>query len=90
MFAVCYADSYNVPGVTGRNRIATFSSAGSEETWESSAGSDFVRAMVKEAMLEGKASDSIEGSFGYANGQMLHDGTGHPSINDQIPGNVKL
>src|SRR5581483_3775528 len=90
LFAVCFADSYNVPGVTGPNRVATFSSAGGEETWESSAGSDFVRAMVKEAMLEGKANTSIEASFNYARAEMAKDQTGHPSMNDQVPGPFNL
>lgn len=91
VFAVCFADSYNTPGVTGPNRIAVFSSAGGEETWESSAGSDFVRGMVKEGMLEDKESSrSVESAFNYARAEMQHNGTGHPSMNDQIPGNFAL
>jgi hypothetical protein len=91
IFAVCYADSYNTPGVTGPNHEAVFSSAGSEETWENSSGSDFVRAFVVEAMLEHKAvNDSVEAAFTYADHEMLQNGTGHPSISDQVPGNFVL
>jgi hypothetical protein len=91
IFAVCFADSYNTPGVTGPNHVAVFSSAGGEETWENSQGSDFIRGFVLEAMLEHKAAnDSVEAAFTYADHEMLAAGSGHPSINDQVPGNFVL
>ncbi len=91
IFAVCFADSYNIPGVTGPNHVAVFSSAGGEETWENSAGSDFIRAFVLEAMLDHKAANSsVEAAFTYADHEMLANGSGHPSINDQVPGNFIL
>jgi len=84
IFAVCYADSYNVPGVTGANRVAVFSSAGGEETWENAQGSDFVRAFVGEAMIQHKAGKTVEDAFNYARAEMLAHNSGHPSMNDHI------
>jgi len=90
IFAVCYADSYNTPGVTGANHLAVFSSAGGEETWENSAGSDFIRAFVGEAMLQHKAGNSVEAAFAYAQHEMLANNSGHPSMSDGVPGSFVL
>ncbi len=90
LFAVCYAGSYNVPGVTGANRVAVFGSAANEETWENSAGSDLVRYMVGEAMLEKKANSSVEAAYKFGADKMYSDQMGHPSMNDQVPGPLVL
>ena len=90
MFAVCFAGSYNVPGVTGANRVAVFGSAANEETWENSAGSDLVRYMVGEAMVEGKANSSVEAAYKYGADKRYSDQLGHPSMNDQMPGPLVL
>jgi hypothetical protein len=89
-FAVCYAGAYSVPGITGPNRIAVFGSSSTEETWENSAGSDLVRYMIGEAMLEGKANSSVEAAYNYGAGKMYEDQLGHPSMNDQIAGPFSL
>lgn len=90
MFAMCDAGSYAVPGITGPNRVATFSSAANELTWESgAAGSDLVRYMVHDGMLGGKASTSVEQAFAY--GQTIMNHLGHsPVMSDGVPGDLVL
>jgi len=90
VFAMCYAGSYAVPGITGPGRVATFSSAANELTWESgSAGSDLVRLMVHDAMLDGKAPRSVESAFDYAKTAM--NAVGHsPVMSDGVPGDLVL
>ena len=90
LFAVCYAGSYNVPGVSGANRVAVFGSAANEETWESSAGSDLVRYMVGEGMVQGKANSSVEAAYKYGADKMYANQMGHPFMNDQVPGPLVL
>ncbi len=90
MFAMCDAGAYAVPGTTGPGRVATFSSASNELTWESgSAGSDLVRLMVHDGMIDGKAPRSVESAFAYA--KTIMNAEGHtPQISDGVPGDLVL
>jgi hypothetical protein len=89
-FAVCYAASYDVPGITGAGRVATFSSAANELTWGSASyGSDLIHLMVHDGMIDGKAPSSVESAFAYAK-PIMNSEDHTPQISDGVPGGLVL
>jgi len=88
ILTTCYAGGYDVPGVSGPGRVATFSSSSSELTWElGSAGTYIVRAMVVDGMINGKAGSSVEDAFNYARNKEPSRGV---VMSDGISGNFSL
>jgi hypothetical protein len=89
--AMCYAGSYNLPGVSGKNRIAFFSSKATERTWQvGGAGTWMTIYMIKKGMLDRKAS-SVEQAYHYAKNALKSDAPGRiPLMSDGISGDVKL
>jgi hypothetical protein len=88
ILTTCYAGGYDVPGVSGPGRVATFSSSSNNLTWEAgSAGTYIVRAMVVDGMINGKAGSSVEAAFNYARNKEPSRGV---VMNDGISGNFAL
>jgi hypothetical protein len=90
--ATCYAGGFAVPGVVGSGRIGVFSSSARDKSWQvGSAGSYVIRYMVKAAMVEGDAPDSVESAFAYAK-KKLHDYEPdyEPLIKDGVDGDLRL
>ena len=89
--AMCYAAGFAVPGVVGDNRIATFSSAADEKTFEAGeAGSDMFSAMLREAMIEGRAPRSVESAFLYARSSLARWTNNLPVMSDGVSGDLVL
>jgi len=89
--AMCYAAGFAVPGVVGPNRIATFSSAANQLTYEiPGAGSELFYTMVKQGMLDGYAPQSVESAFRYARSTLAKSYTNLPVISDGVPGDLVL
>lgn len=86
----CYAAGFDLPGIVGPNRIATFGARADEYTYETTRyGHSFmVQYMVREAMLGGRASGSVQEAFAYAERELqdrygrfvpvMEDGIGEP------------
>jgi hypothetical protein len=88
ILSTCYAAGYDIPGVTGPGRVATFSSSSSALTWEAgSAGTYIVRSMVVEGMIEGKAATSVEDAFNYSKRK---EPSRAPIISDGVGGELEL
>jgi hypothetical protein len=88
----CYAAGYAVPGIVGKGRVATFASPSTQPTYQlGSAGSYLVINMVREAMLEGHATGSVEASFRWAEATLRK---AHPDrvpiIDDGVEGELVL
>ena len=87
-FATCYAASYNVPGISGKNRIATFSSAKDELSYQiPGAGSVLVVNMVQRAMRE-EGIRSVEDAFAWAKAHVGSTTGASISMKDDIAGDV--
>lgn len=88
----CFAGGYAVPGVVGRNRVATFASPSSQQTYQvGSAGSYLVINMVREAMLRGHAPRSVEDAFRYARDTLERTHPNRvPIIDDGVKGQLVL
>jgi len=88
----CYAGAYALPGITGPNRIATFSSSASSESYElGPAGSWLILYMVEYGMLDGEAPSSVESSFAYARAAIAKvNPDREPLMIDGIPGDFVL
>lgn len=88
----CYSAAYALPGIVGPGRVVVFSSSDSEYSWElGSAGSYMMIYLVREAMIEGHAPDSVEQAFAYAHDTIAEKYPNRvPSMNDQLPGDLVL
>jgi hypothetical protein len=92
MLPTCYSAGYALPGITGKNRIAVFSSSADEYTWQmGGAGSWLVLYMVRYAMVERKAPQSVEASFAWAKKKINAEQPERaPIISDGISGDLVL
>ena len=92
MLPTCYSKGYALPGVVGKNRIAVFSSSADEYTWQmGGAGSWLVYYMVKHAMVNRKAPQSVEKSFAWAKAKINAElAERAPILSDGIPGDLVL
>ena len=89
--AMCYAAGFAVPGVVGPNRIATFSSAANQLTYEiGGAGSELFYAMVKQGMIDAGAPRSVESAFNFAHATLAKDYSNLPVMSDGVPGELVL
>ena len=88
----CYAAGYARPGVVGFNRVATFASAADRQAYEAGeAGSFLFIHMVRRAMVERQAPESVESAFAFARGEIERSYPEHvPSMSDGIPGELVL
>jgi hypothetical protein len=88
----CYAAGYDTPGITGKNRIATFATSADQPTYQlGGSGSYMFIKMVREAMLDARAPGSVEESFRYAKNSLEREAPNRvPSISDGIPGDLVL
>lgn len=88
----CYAGGYAQPGIVGYNRIATFASTNDRMSYQAgSAGSFLFIHMVRRAMLEGRAPESVESAFDFARRELERDFPDYvPSVSDGIPGDLVL
>jgi hypothetical protein len=91
-FPTCYAAGYALPGIVGKNRIATFASSSSKPTYQlGSAGSYLMINMVREGMLARHAPESVESAFRYAETQLKRTfPTRVPIMSDGIRGDMVL
>jgi len=89
--AMCYAAGFAVPGVVGPNRIATFSSAANQLTYEiGGAGSELFYAMVKQGMVDAGSPRSVETAFNFAYRSLAKDYSNLPVMSDGVPGELVL
>jgi len=90
--AMCYAGRFALPGVTGRDRIATLSSDANNLSYEMGReGSNFFYYLVNLAIVRHAADKSIEEAFDYASAQMKEVGSQPPPVvSDGIPGETTL
>ena len=89
--AACYAGRFALPGVTGRDRIATLSSDANSLTYEmGSTGSEFFYYMIDLAFDHHAADRSIENAFEYASLQMKKMGSPPPVMYDGTSGSTRL
>ena len=88
--AMCYAAGFAVPGVVGPNRIATFSSAANQLTFEiGGAGSELFYAMIRQGMIDAGAPRSVESAFNFAHATLAKDYSNLPVMSDGVPGEPK-
>jgi hypothetical protein len=92
MLAMCYAGGYARPGVTGANRVAVFSSSADHRTWQlGDAGSFAVLYMVRYAMIDSEAPDSVEAAYRYARKHISSNARrGIPLMSDGVDGDLVL
>ena len=88
----CYSAGYALPGIVGKDRIATFASSADEPAYQlGHAGSFLIMTMVAEAMLERRAPGSVEDAFAYAKRELEARHPRHvPSMSDGIRGDLLL
>ncbi len=88
----CFAGGYALPGIVGHNRIATFASdAGSESYEVGDAGSYLIIDMVREAMIERRAPESVESAFNWAHDSLERTNPNRvPSMSDGVDGDLVL
>lgn len=88
----CYAGGYALPGIVGRDRVATFASRRNELAYElGEAGSYLVIHMVRHAMLDARAPGSVEQSFSFAERSIASRNPKRvPYIDDRFPGDFVL
>jgi hypothetical protein len=88
----CFAGGYALPGVVGKDRVATFASSAHEESFElGSAGSYLFINMVRKAMIEGKAPDSVESAFEFAEAEIRRTAPRRvPLMTDGVNGDLVL
>ncbi|MEX0875305.1 MAG: caspase family protein [Actinomycetota bacterium] len=88
----CYAGGYALPGIVGKNRIATFASPANQPSYElGSAGSYLFINMVRKAMLEGGAPTSVESAFRFAEQQLRRSAPNRvPHMKDGVQGDLVL
>lgn len=89
----CYAAGFSRSGIVGPDRVATFASSADARAYESvRLGHSFLfEYLVAQAMLDGRASGSVEEAFGYAERHLQRD---HPRwvplLDDRHPGEFTL
>ena len=89
--AMCFAAGFAVPGVVGPNRIATFSSAANQLTYEiGGAGSELFYAMIRQGMIDAGAPRSVESAFNFARATLARDYSNLPVMSDGVPGELVL
>jgi hypothetical protein len=88
----CYAAGYALPGIVGRDRIATFASAADRPSYQlGDAGSFLILNMVRHAMIERQAPGSVEDAFHWAKNTLEESSPENvPSMSDGIPGDLVL
>ena len=88
----CYAAGYALPGIVGRNRVATFASAADRPSYQlGDAGSFLILNMVRHAMIERQAPGSVEDAFHWAKNTLEETSPDNvPSMSDGIPGDFVL
>jgi hypothetical protein len=88
----CYAAGYALPGIVGRDRVATFASAADRPSYQlGDAGSFLVLNMVRRAMIERQAPASVEDAFHWAKNTLEETSPENvPSMSDGIPGDFVL
>lgn len=88
----CFAGGYALPGIVGHNRIATFASSGDSESYElGHAGSYLILDMVRRAMIDRQAPQSVEASFEWAQKTLERTNPNRvPYMSDGIDGDLVL
>jgi hypothetical protein len=88
----CYSAGYALPGIVGRNRIATFASSADRKSYQlGEAGSFLILNMVRRAMVERQAPGSVEDAFHWAKNELEETSPSNvPSMSDGIPGDLVL
>ena len=88
----CYAGGYALPGVVGNDRVATFASSAKEESFElGTAGSYLFINMVRKAMIEGRAPNSVESAFKFAEAEIRRTAPRRvPFMADGVKGDLVL
>ncbi len=88
----CFAGGYALPGIVGKNRVATFASSASDKSYElGDAGSYLFINMVRKAMIEGAAPSSVEASFLYAEERIRRTAPNRvPFMRDGVKGDLVL
>jgi hypothetical protein len=88
----CYAAGYALPGIVGRDRVATFASSADRPSYQlGDAGSFLILNMVRRAMLERQAPGSVEDAFHWAKNTLQETSPDNvPSMSDGIPGEFVL
>lgn len=90
--STCYAEGYALPGIVGRNRIATFASSRYASAYEiGNMGSYLIIDMVRRAMVDGQAPYSVESAFHWATTYLQRTAPNRvPLIRDGIVGDLVL
>ena len=88
----CYSAGYALPGIVGRDRIATFASSADRPSYQlGEAGSFLILNMVRRAMLERQAPRSVEHAFHWAKNELERNSPENvPSMSDGIAGEFVL
>jgi hypothetical protein len=88
----CYAAGYALPGIVGRDRVATFASSADRPSYQlGEAGSFLILNMVRHAMIERQAPGSVEDAFHWAKNTLEETSPDNvPSMSDGIPGDFVL
>lgn len=88
----CYAGGYAVPGIVGRGRVVTFASSSTQPTYQlGKAGSYLIINMVRRAMLEGRATGSVEAAFEHARASLARSAPDRvPEMYDGVRGELVL
>jgi hypothetical protein len=88
----CYAGGYQLNGIVGPRRIATFASSADNVSYEiGSAGSWLVLYMVEYAMIDREAPASVEAAFAYAKAAIDNVNPDRaPYMVDGFPGDMVL
>lgn len=88
----CYSAGYALPGIVGRDRIATFASPADRPSYQlGEAGSFLILNMVRKAMLEQQAPRSVEEAFHWAKNELERSSPENvPSMSDGIRGELVL
>lgn len=92
-FPTCYAAGFDIPGIVGPNRIATFASSADQLAYEATEfGRSFLfQYMVQLGMLMEQAKPTVESAFEYARTSLARDYPDRvPLVDDQYPGEFLL
>jgi hypothetical protein len=91
-FPTCYAAGYAVPGIVGKDRIATFASSAREVSYQlGEAGSFLIHTMVRRGMIDRNAPASVEDAFRFAKQTLEKESPKHvPVISDGLRGDLVL
>jgi hypothetical protein len=87
--STCYSGAYDTPGITGSNRIAVFTAAKDELSYQNAAGSVTIVYMIQRGMIE-HGIRSIEDAYQFAKSEMTKAGASSkvPILRDGIAGDT--